>query len=469
MTTARHETAGPTDEPAELLGQVARLFFERQLTKVEIAARLGISRFRVARLLDRALAEGVVRIEFRDAPARDRVLGARVAERFGIGRCVVAAADAPATAVARLGAEVVDGLLEPGEAIGIAWGSTVARVVGAMPGRQDPSIDVIQLAGSSTSLDASSDPGDLTRVLAERLGARHHRIHAPAFVQSADLRAALLRQAEVADTAKWFDAIAVALVGIGAFGATDGAASSSLLRSGALSTADASRLARLGAVGDLLVHPFTADGAFVAPDLADGPSPSRSTTSAGSRASWPWRRARRKSARSGAPCEPASSGCSSPTRRRPEASWREPPRRPRLPRDRLDRDGRLRRRTHGRGRRASLRRVADGRARARARRADRRGGRRRGLASRRPHRRGRRRRRRRRLHRTVRPDRRPLLGRRRERPAVRRRTDPHRRPGRLGPDARAESHDPGPGLSIRRRPDAGARSRTNPGRAARSS
>ena len=268
MTTTRGEAADQSVDSTDLIGQVARLFFERQLTKVEIAARLGISRFRVARLLDRALAEGVVRIEFRDAPAQDRALGGRVAERFGIGRCVVAAAGAGGAAVARLGAEVVDGLLEPGESIGIAWGSTVARVVGAMPAREDPSIDVVQLAGSSSNLDAASDPGDLTRVLAERLGAKLHRIHAPAFVESAELRSALIRQAEVAATVERFAAIDVAVVGIGAFGTTESAASSSLLRSGALSRDEAGRLTRAGAVGDLLVHPFTADGAFVAPDLA---------------------------------------------------------------------------------------------------------------------------------------------------------------------------------------------------------
>ena len=262
------KTIEPVDTD-DLLGQVARLFFERQLTKVEIASRLGISRFRVARLLDRALAEGVVRIEFRDTPVQDRALAARVAERFVIARCVVAIDGAPATAVARLGAETVDGLLEPGEAIGIAWGSTVARVVGAMPSRDDASIHVVQLAGSSASLEAATDPGDLTRVLAERLGARNHRIHAPAFVESAELRAALVRQTEVGDTVGRFGAIDIALIGIGAFGSSDVAASSSLLRSGALSTSEVARLTRLGAVGDLLVHPFTADGVFVAPDLAE--------------------------------------------------------------------------------------------------------------------------------------------------------------------------------------------------------
>ena len=269
MTTDRadHAAEVETIDGEGLLGQVARLFFDRQLTKVEIATRLGISRFRVARLLDRALADGVVRIEFRDTPSQDRGLGRELAERFGIGRCVVAASDDIA-AVARLSAEVVDGLLEPGESIGIAWGSTVARVVRSMPAREDPSIEVVQLAGSSTTLDAAADPGDLTRVLAERLGARHHRIHAPAFVESAALRDALLRQPELAAVVARFDGLDVALLGIGAFGGGGAAPSSSLLRSGALGTKDAGELTRLGAVGDLLVHPFTIDGRFVAPALA---------------------------------------------------------------------------------------------------------------------------------------------------------------------------------------------------------
>lgn len=267
--TVRPAAAGrdsEPDDPVALVEQVARLFYEQQLTKVEIAARLGVSRFRVARLLDRALAEGVVRIEFRGAPAQDRELGAAIADRFGIRRCVVSASDDVA-AMARLGAEVVDGLLEPGDAIGIAWGSTLARVVRAMPARDDASIDVVQLAGSSASLDTATDPGDLTRVLAERLGATHRRLHAPAFVDSPDLRAALLRLPEVAATVGRFERLAIALVGIGAF-ATEGAPRSSLVRSGALSAAESRRLARLGAVGDLIVHPFTADGTFVGEELA---------------------------------------------------------------------------------------------------------------------------------------------------------------------------------------------------------
>jgi DNA-binding transcriptional regulator LsrR (DeoR family) len=254
-------------ERAELVERVARLFYEDQLTKLEIASRLGVSRFQVARLLDRALAEGVVRIEFRGSPGQDRDLAAALQRRFGVRRAVVASSDDPG-ALGRLGAEVLDGILEPDESIGIAWGSTVRRVVEAMPARSDPSIDVVQLAGSSPRLESEADPGELTRVLAERLGATHHRLHAPAFVDAPELRSALLHLPDIAGVASRFAGLSIALVGIGAFGDDSARPSSSLVRSGALGTADLKRLVRQGAVGDLLVHPFTSDGTFLAPDLA---------------------------------------------------------------------------------------------------------------------------------------------------------------------------------------------------------
>jgi DNA-binding transcriptional regulator LsrR (DeoR family) len=257
-------------EEAALTGQIARLFFDRQLTKVEIAARLGISRFRVARLLERALADGVVRIEFRDVPAEERAMARAIEERFGLDLCVVASpAEDGAGAAARLAAGVLDGVIGTGATVGIAWGSTVARVVRELPARDDPTIDVVQLAGGSSAIDPAADPGDLTRILAERLGGRAHRILAPAFVESLDLRDALLRQPEIAATSARFGRLSVALLGIGAFGAGRGAASSSLLRSGALTSAEVAGLEAAGAVGDLLVHPFDRNGSFVAPAIAD--------------------------------------------------------------------------------------------------------------------------------------------------------------------------------------------------------
>src|SRR5260370_37645216 len=58
-------TSLSTDRPSEvvLAARVARQFYLEGVSKIEIADRLGISRFRVARLLDSAREAGLVRIE----------------------------------------------------------------------------------------------------------------------------------------------------------------------------------------------------------------------------------------------------------------------------------------------------------------------------------------------------------------------------------------------------------------------
>lgn len=253
---------------AEVATQVARLFYDRQLSKVEIGGRLGMSRFRVARLIDQALANELVRIEFRDIPTSDRDLARELEERFGLDLCVVASDGSgdPRDRVARLAGSVVGELIGHGDVVGIAWGSTLAAFVREVPARRDPSVEVVQLAGSSVRLGRESDPGELARVFADRLGAGHHPLHAPAIVDDPDLRRALLAEPDLAATLAAFGRLTVAIVGIGALGADGG--DSSLVRSGVLDEAEVERLRARGAVGDLVVHAFDAAGRFVAPDLS---------------------------------------------------------------------------------------------------------------------------------------------------------------------------------------------------------
>jgi DNA-binding transcriptional regulator LsrR (DeoR family) len=259
MTDVGHE--GPS-----LMTQAARLYFDRQQSKVEIAAALGISRFRVARLIAQALESGLVRIEYRDAPSSDRALAKTIEECFGLDLCVVAGGASDLGDVARLAASIVDDLVGPDDVVGIAWGSTLAAVVAAMPSRNDPSISVVQLAGSSIHAGRTQDPAELARLLAERWGASHQPLFAPAFVDTPTLREALWRQPDLVATTSMFERLTMAMVGVGALGSS--AEGSSLVRSGTLTPEVVEALVGNGAVGDLLLYPVTADGEFPATDLA---------------------------------------------------------------------------------------------------------------------------------------------------------------------------------------------------------
>ena len=250
--------------------QVARLYYDRQLSKVEIGQRLGISRFRVARLLRQARDAGLVWVEYRDVAPRNRDLARQLETRFGLDLCAVADGDADVLdATARLGAEVVAELLGPDERVGIAWGSTLGAMVSHLPRRDHVALTVIPLAGGSERLGRDEGPADLARRCAERLGGSHRPLYAPAFLASPQLRDALAREPGVATVLTAYRRLDTAVVGIGAWTDAGTVAGSSLLASGVLADDDLDTLRRRGAVGELVVHPFDATGRFVAPDLAE--------------------------------------------------------------------------------------------------------------------------------------------------------------------------------------------------------
>ncbi|MFN7595160.1 MAG: winged helix-turn-helix transcriptional regulator, partial [Cereibacter sp.] len=80
-------------ETRAMLHTIARLHSEADLPQVQIARQLGLSTATISRLLQRARAEGIVRIEVRDLVAPD-TLGRQLAERLGLRR--VSVIDSPA-------------------------------------------------------------------------------------------------------------------------------------------------------------------------------------------------------------------------------------------------------------------------------------------------------------------------------------------------------------------------------------
>src|ERR687896_483258 len=90
---------------------------------LELAAELGLSRFKVARMLERARATGLVRIELESPGEIDLDLSVRLRAAHGLRHCVVI--DAPEdddvllrSALGRAAAELLTEIVEPGDVLG---------------------------------------------------------------------------------------------------------------------------------------------------------------------------------------------------------------------------------------------------------------------------------------------------------------------------------------------------------------
>ena len=242
---------------------VSHLYFKRRLTKQEIAARLGISRFKVARLIDQALGEGLVRIEIDEPIPLSEGLARDLERAFGLELALVVRAGGeldPVDAAARVAASWLPELLREGDVLGVAWGSTIQRVARALV--QAPAVPVVQICGQVAGVGSGEGPLELAWQFAERLGGPFYALPVPALVASRAARDEMLANGAVAPTVVMFDRVTFALVGVGSL---EGEGRSSLLASGALGRDEVPA----GAVGDLLVHLFDEDGRLVETPLGE--------------------------------------------------------------------------------------------------------------------------------------------------------------------------------------------------------
>jgi hypothetical protein len=123
-----------------LTATVARRYYIDGETKSDIAAQLGLSRFKVARLLEQARAAGVVRIEL-DSPGEINLdLSVRLRTAYGLRHCVVI--DGPEdddellrAALGRAAADLLTEIVEPGDVLGLVWARSLMSIPTSLRGR----------------------------------------------------------------------------------------------------------------------------------------------------------------------------------------------------------------------------------------------------------------------------------------------------------------------------------------------
>jgi DNA-binding transcriptional regulator LsrR (DeoR family) len=202
-----------------LTATVARRYYIEGATKSDIAAELGLSRFKVARLLDEARASGVVRIELDSSGRIDLDLSVRLREAFGLKHSVVVdvAEDDDAllrAALGRAAGELVTEVVEPGAVLGLAWARSLMSMRTAIGdiGR----CDVVQLTGA-LALPHDESPVELVRDVARRSAGQAYVYYAPMILPDASTAKVLRTQPEVARALARFGDVTTAVVGVGAW------------------------------------------------------------------------------------------------------------------------------------------------------------------------------------------------------------------------------------------------------------
>jgi DNA-binding transcriptional regulator LsrR (DeoR family) len=246
----------------DLLVQASRLYYELGETQNAIAARLGVTRPQVSRLLKRARAEGIVEIRIVDRDTAESPAAPALQHRFGLDAVHLAPTlagpeDLTRRIVGRLAAVVLRASVRDGSIVGIGDGASVGAVADALVDAATPvRATVVPLAGGYWSTGADRDP---FRRIADAFGAQPHGLMAPGLLDDAATKDALEAHAGVRAVLDLWGRLDVALFGIG--GPSWGVAS--------LGTDVAAALDEADAIGEILIAPFDVNGRFVCPALRE--------------------------------------------------------------------------------------------------------------------------------------------------------------------------------------------------------
>ncbi len=201
------------------MATVARSHYVDGVSKVDIAEQLGISRFKVARLLERAREEGIVTIQINDSGLPDESLAAQLREVLGIDVCQVVRSYGDADAVRQqVGAVAADHLsrsVSENEILGIAWGRTLTAMMSQLSSL--PRLTVVQLTGFISG-DIESSPISVIRHAALRSGGDVYPIFAPLYVSDPATAESLREHPDICQAMRLFPSVTTAVLSVGQWG-----------------------------------------------------------------------------------------------------------------------------------------------------------------------------------------------------------------------------------------------------------
>jgi DNA-binding transcriptional regulator LsrR (DeoR family) len=208
--------------PAELVraAGVARRFFIDGRSKSEIAEEFGVSRFKVARILDGARAAGIVRIEIRLPAALDASLAHGLRQAFGLRHAIVV--DAPEEPepqlrrqLANAAAALLREIVSADDVVGVGYGRTLTLMAEEIDGLA--ACPVVQLTGALLGVNPSENSVELVRRIAARTGGPCFSMYAPQVLPDAQTAASLRQQREVSEACRRFAAVTKAVVAVGSW------------------------------------------------------------------------------------------------------------------------------------------------------------------------------------------------------------------------------------------------------------
>ena len=237
-----------------LMAKAAWYYYYEGMTQQQISDRIGVSRIRVIRLLEKARETGVIRFSLRRGHEERLKTEKDLMERFGLEDVflVPGPADPKQTNanVAEAASMYILERLRDDSVINIGYGDTPSRVLNDLATLTEKTITCVSLTGGVSYY--------LPNTRSSVFNARLRLIPAPLLASSREMAEAFRQESSVTEIDRMISLAQMTVVGIGSMDEN-----ATIFRTGLLNGNDLLYLTMRGAKGDVLSHFLDGDGRLI--------------------------------------------------------------------------------------------------------------------------------------------------------------------------------------------------------------
>ncbi|WP_239253806.1 sugar-binding transcriptional regulator [Listeria ilorinensis] len=251
------------DDKKRLMAKAAYLYYVENRTQEEIARELSVYRTTISRMLQQARELGIVEVHVHHFDKALFDLETSIKQHYGLKELIIVP-DGQETDIAQEAAYYLQKIIQPHDVVGLAWGSTLAEMIGKLDMVRKTDTTFVPLVGGPSSVNVQYHVNAIVYDMARHFHGKSIFINASVVQESKKLRDGIMKSGYFQELVQYWEKVNIALVGIG------GPLSSKKSQwRDLLTEKDREELRLQEAIGDCCCHFFNRDGKVIKGDLYD--------------------------------------------------------------------------------------------------------------------------------------------------------------------------------------------------------
>jgi deoxyribonucleoside regulator len=256
----------------DIIFQVLKYYYDDNMTQLQIAQKLNISRIAVSRLLSKARKEGLIQFKIIYPKnlfnPRDENLEKEFVEKYNLKECIITKTQKDRIEtlkeLSNQLSQLFNRIVENSTFVGVGWGTTLETISKYLEIKEKKGIRVTPLIGGYGRFSDGAHSNNIARIIAEKFNGTSYVVNIPASFDSKEIKESILADSTAKEIVKRTKMVDLAVLCM-----SDLSKTSSLYDRGQLNDEDINYLRKLGVIGDINYIFVDKNGNFVSNEVSD--------------------------------------------------------------------------------------------------------------------------------------------------------------------------------------------------------